>query len=252
MSMAHFGNDSNVGGQFPATRYSAILALSSGDSGERDRALDLLVRAYWSPLYKYARLRWRMTPDDASDLIQGFFALALEREFLQSYDQQRAKFRTFLRLCLDRHAANEHRARGTQKRGGAAEFISIEQSSAESELQSNGMSVPPDIDSWFEREWARRVFSLAIERLEKSCDSENKQLHYSLFHQYDLTDRDESDKLTYDMLAASHNISVTDVTNHLSLVRRKFRATLLEVIRELTGSDEEYRAEVRALLGLKI
>ncbi len=250
--MTHFGKDSNVGGQFPATHYSAIVALSSADNHERERALNLLVRAYWSPLYKYARLRWRMTPDDASDLVQGFFALALEREFLQSYDQQKARFRTFLRLCLDRHAANEHRSRGTQKRGGAAEFISIEQSSAESELQSIGLSVPPDIDSWFEREWARRVFSLAIERLKTSCDSDGKQLHFSLFHEYDLTDRDDSDKLTYDMLAASHNIPVTDVTNYLAFVRRKFRTTLLEVIRELTGSDEEYRAEVRALLGLKI
>ena len=250
--MAQFDQQENVGGQFPATRYSAILALSSSDASERDRALDLLVRAYWSPLYKYARLRWRMTPDDASDLVQGFFALALEREFLQSYDQQKAKFRTFLRLCLDRHAANEHRSRGTQKRGGAAEFISIEQSSAESELQSIGLSVPPDIDSWFEREWARQVFSVAIERLEKSCDTESKQLHFLLFQQYDLTDRDESNKMTYDILAAAHNIPVTDVTNHLAFVRRKFRSILLEVIRELTGSDEEYRAEVRALLGLKI
>lgn len=250
--MAGLEQNDSVSGRFPATRHSAILALSGGDATARERALDLLVRAYWKPLYKYSRIRWRMTPDDASDLVQSFFATALEKEYLQSYDQSKSRFRTFLRICLERFAANEHRSRASLKRGGGQEVISIEQSSAEQDLQSGGMIVPSDIDSWFEREWARQLFGLAIERLKTECERESKGVHFALFHQYDLADRDPDQPLTYEMLAAQYKISLTDVTNYLAVMRRRFRAHVLVLIRELTASDEEYREEVRSLLGMKI
>lgn len=241
-----------AGGQFPATHYSAIRALSGEDELARERALDLLVRAYWKPLYKYSRIKWRMTPDDASDLVQSFFATALEKDFLQSYDQSKARFRTFLRVCLERFAANENRNRSSLKRGGGQEVISIEQSAAELDLQSGGMIVSSDIDSWFEREWAKQLFALAIDRLKAECAQEGKDTHFALFLQYDLIDRDPEQPLTYEMLAAQFKVSVTDVTNNLAAMRRRFRAHVLSLIRELTGSDEEYREEVRSLLGMKI
>lgn len=250
--MAGFDQQDSVGGQFPVTRYSAIRALSGNDLPARERALDLLIRAYWKPLYKFSRIRWRMAPDDASDLVQSFFATALEKEFLQSFDQSKSRFRTFLRLCLERFAANENRSRASLKRGGGQEVISIEQSSAEQDLQSGGMIIPSDIDSWFEREWARQLFGLAIGRLKTECERESKGVHFALFHQYDLVDRDPDQPLTYDMLAAQYKISVTDVTNYLAAMRRRFRVHVLDLIRELTGSDEEYREEVRTLLGMKI
>ncbi len=250
--MAEFDRNDSVGGQFPATRHSAILALSASDAVARDRALDLLIRAYWKPLYKYSRIRWRMTPDDASDLVQSFFATALEKEYLQSYDQSKSRFRTFLRVCLDRFAANENRSRASLKRGGGQEVISIEQSSAEQDLQSGGMIIPSDIDTWLEREWARQLFTMAIERLKAECERESKGVHFALFHRYDLADHDPDQPLTYDMLAAQYKVSVTDVTNYLATMRRRFRAHVLDLIRELTASDEEYREEVRTLLGMKI
>ena len=42
---------------------------------------------------------------------------------------------------------------------------------------------------------------------------------------------------------------MTDVTNHLSRVRRELRRIVLEVLREMTASDEEFSEEARALLG---
>jgi len=41
------------------------------------------------------------------------------------------------------------------------------------------------------------------------------------------------------------------VTNWLAAVRRDFRAIVLDIIRELSGSEEEFRADVRDLLGIE-
>ena len=43
---------------------------------------------------------------------------------------------------------------------------------------------------------------------------------------------------------------VTQITNHLAAVRRAFRAAALAHLRELTASDEEFRAEARDLFGV--
>ncbi len=41
------------------------------------------------------------------------------------------------------------------------------------------------------------------------------------------------------------------VTNHLAAMRRQFRAIVLERLRELTSSEEEWEAEAAKLLGGK-
>jgi hypothetical protein len=245
-------NSHSAADRFPATRYSAILALSSSDVQERDRALDLLVRAYWNPAYKYLRVRWHLSADDAAVLVQSFFASAIEKEFLADYDQSKARFRTYVRLCLDRFAGNENRRQTAQKRGGDSSVVSIDFAVAEQDLEAAGLSVPPDIDSWFDREWTRQLFALAVERLRIETETDGKAIQFKLFRQYDLLDRDPEDNLTYESLACEHMIAVTDVTNHLTAMRRRFRAIVLELIRELTSSDEEYRDEVRTVLGIKI
>ena len=66
--MADDVNPSGDGGRLPPTRWSAVLAARSDDLAERTRALDLLIRAYWKPVYKYIRIRWNKPADDAQDL----------------------------------------------------------------------------------------------------------------------------------------------------------------------------------------
>ena len=57
-------------------------------------------------------------------------------------------------------------------------------------------------------------------------------------------------RATAEELAQELGVSVTDVTNYLSFARREFRRTVLEKLREITASEEEYRMEARAVLGV--
>lgn len=228
---------------FPTTRRSVVIALASTDASERTRAFDTLVACYWKPLYKVARVAWRRSREDAEDLTQSFFARAFEKESLATYDAGKASFRTFLRLLFERHVNNEWRAGQAIKRGGGEVHLDFE--SAEIEVASElTHTVTPE--EYFQREWVRSVFSVAVERLRSRCESEGKQVQFAIFEQYDL---DEDRGVSYRELATRFDIPETQVTNYLAAMRRRFREIVLDALREVTATDQEFRAEARALLG---
>ena len=51
-------------------------------------------------------------------------------------------------------------------------------------------------------------------------------------------------------LAQKFKIAPTDVTNYLAFARREFRRIALERLREMTASEDEFRREARAMLGV--
>src|SRR5262245_61288292 len=112
-------------GRFPATRRSAVVAVGSDDPAERARSFELLVRAYWKPVYKYLRLRWKRDAEEARDLTQAFFARSFEKRTFAVFDPSRARFRTYLRACLDRFALEQARSERREKRGGQAVVLSL-------------------------------------------------------------------------------------------------------------------------------
>jgi RNA polymerase sigma factor (sigma-70 family) len=235
---------------FPSTRHSILRAIKSADVAERRIAWEVLVASYWRPVYKYLRLRYRLSPEDAEDVTQGFFARALEKDFFERYDPAKARFRTFLRACVDGFAANEWRKETRQKRGGGVPRLSLDFASAEGELARFEPRTADDPDECFRREWVRSLFALALQKLEERCLAAGKPIHLELFRRYDV-EGPESERLpSYDELAREYGLPVTQVTNYLAWARREFRALVLATLRELTASDEEFRSEAQALLGI--
>ena len=244
--------DTNIGGpggRFPTTRRSAVLGVKSRDAAERRRSFETLVAAYWKPVYKYVRIRWRKSNEDAKDLTQGFFLRVMEKDYLAPYDPAKGRFRTFLRTCLDGYLANQHQAEGRLKRGGRAIHLSLDFETAEGELSRIDVAAPESLDRYFEEEWVRSLLGLAVEALSRECTARGREVAFDLFERYDLRD-DDADRLTYADLGRELGLPVTKVTNHLAFARREFRRLLLEQLREITASDEEFRLESRALLGI--
>lgn len=242
--------DTEIGrgpGRFPSTRRSAVLAIRGDDAEERTRAFEVLVGIYWRPAYKHLRLHWSRSNEDAKDLTQGFFASALERGTFASYEPERGTFRTYLRTCLDRYVSNEAKAASRLKRGGGSTSISLDFDAAEAEtsLRSDDASSP---EERFYREWARSVFSIAVEQLEWECRAEGRELRFRIF---ELTDVDPppGGKPSYAEIGEQFGIPVTSVTNQLFAARKRFRAIVVEVLRSATASDAEFRDEARRLLG---
>jgi hypothetical protein len=78
-----------------------------------------------------------------------------------------------------------------------------------------------------------------------------KEVHLRLFDRYVLDADDDAPKKGYKGLAAEFDLSTSDVTNYLAYGRREFRRIVLEKLRELTATDEEFHREARALLGVE-
>ena len=235
---------------FPRTRYSVVLATGSADARLRREAWDALVRAYWKPVYKYVRIVWRTGEDDAADRTQAFFARALEADFFSGYDPSKARFRTYLRVVLQRWLANEHKAAKRLKRGGDVTFVSLDFPAAERELQ-NPLATTAEPDAFFRQETIRSLFGLAVEDLRRLCDDAGKQIHFQVFERYDLHPASGDSRPTYREVADAFGLPITQVTNYLAFARRELRRLVLEHLRTMTGTDAEFREEALDLFGVE-
>ena len=235
----------------PATRHSIVAAISHGDAEIRRAGLDALVTVYWKPAYKYFRTNWHLSTDDAQDATQAFFARAIEKRFFDAFDPAKGRFRTFLRTCLDRFAANERKAAARLKRGGGWAIVPLDFETAERELQRHDAAAPADrvdIEEYFHREWVRSLLMLAVEDLRREYGELGKLVQFRVFQRYDIESAESGADATYASVAGELGISPTDVTNYLAAARKAFRRHLLDRLRSVCGDRDEFEAEARQLL----
>jgi RNA polymerase sigma factor (sigma-70 family) len=230
-------------GEFPPTRLSVLVDVRAGDPSLRARSLGILALGYWGPVYKHLRLRWRKPRDEAEEVTQAFFAAAVEKGFFAGYDPAKARFRTFVRTCVDRFAADERKASRRLKRGGGHRPVSWDAEVAEQEIEA--ATQQDDVEAVFEREFRRNLFRIALASLRAELSSQGRERHLRVFESYDLAP--PAGPPSYERVAGELGIKVSDVTYSLHFARRALRRHVLERLRELTITDEEYELEARAL-----
>ena len=235
--------------RFPLTRHSLVIAVQSEDLAARRIGWDGLAAAYWKPVYKYLRLQWRADTELARDWTQEFFARAMEKQFFARFDPARARFRTFMRVCIDGFVAKEREAAQRLKRGGGVAPLSLDFASAEGEIAGREPPAPDRVDEFFHREWVRSLFEQALADLERICAEQGKERQFELFRRYDLEAPERQEKLAYSDVASELGVPVTQITNWLHWTRSRMRELVLARLRAVCGSDEEYRDEARALFG---
>ena len=233
---------------FPATRLSVVERTRSDDAETRRVAWATIIEAYWKPAYKHLRMKWSLSPDGAADLTQDFFATTLEKDIVERYDPARARFRTYLRLCLDGFASNARKAERRQKRGGEVTLVPLDFQTAEGEMARHEGSVAADVDDLFYHEWVRALFERSVADLKQYAQQSGRPLMFEVFARYDLA-ADSAERPTYAGLASELGLTAATVTNQLAAMRRQFRQIVLTRLRELTSSDEEFEAEASRLLG---
>lgn len=227
---------------FPLTRQSAVRGAASEDPEVRERSWTTLVGAYWKPAYKHVRVKWSLPAADAADQVQAFFARAVERDLFEGYDPDRARFRTFFKVCLDRQVSNAAAAAQREKRGGPIAALDFD--AAERELAQAGAAAWQSPEDCFDREWRRALFSRGLDALQAWCEAEDKRAVWEAFARYDLCD---PPRPRYQDLAAQLGLPATTVTNHLALARRKLRQLVLAELEALTATDRELEEETAAV-----
>jgi DNA-directed RNA polymerase specialized sigma24 family protein len=231
---------------FPSTRHSIIERMRNPDEGVRRHAFGDLVEGYWKALQRYVGIQWRLSHDEAQDVTQGFLTEALQKEWLARYDPDKARFRTFIRVCIDRFVLNRQQAASRLKRGGGVDVVSLDEPDADEEMR---IASQPDADDVFRREFVRALFERTVEEVRGEYEAAGKAMHFAIFERYDI---DPPDEVSYAIVAREFNLTSSQVTNTLAQVRRRFRERALEILRTLSGSEAEFRREAREIFGMAI
>jgi RNA polymerase sigma factor (sigma-70 family) len=234
--------------RFPITRHSVVERIRAEDAEVRRLAFSDLVEGYWKPVYKHLRLTWRLSPEEAEDLAQGFFAEAFQKSWLERFDPAKARFRSFVRVCVDRYAMNARQADARLKRGGGTQTIRLDFAAAERELPPMAAAAA-DPEASFQQEFVRALFARAVAALRRELTAEGREAHFTLFERYDLA---PEEGVSYAQLAREMAWTTTQVTNRLAQVRRRFRELAMDDLRALCASDDEFRREARDIFGLEV
>lgn len=225
------------GSDFPSTCWSRLAA---GDEAAAGRALEVLAQAYWRPIAAFVRARWARTDDEARDATQEFFVWMLESGFLRRADPARGRFRGFVKTCLRNFLQDRERARRAWKRGGQHAVLSLDGAGENDPTPEPADPRAGEPDEALDAAWRRELLARASEALEAELAGRGKPVVFAVFRDFYLADLD----LDYAALAARHGITTVDVSNHLMLAKRRYRALLRSAVLETVGSDEELRAEL--------
>jgi RNA polymerase sigma factor (sigma-70 family) len=226
---------------FPPTRWSLIIATRERPTTEARRALAGLCGSYWYPLYAYAR-RVGHNAADAEDLTQGFFARLIEKHYLEDYDRERGRFRSFLLTSFRHYIANERDRALTQKRGGGR-VVALDLEDAERRYRLEPAD-PITPERLYERRWAMLLIERAMEKLEAEAD---RPSHFQRLRSF-LTG--EPAKTSYRQLAEQMGVSEGAAKMAVHRLRGKFRNLLQAQVAETVAGPEEIKEELRYLLSV--
>jgi RNA polymerase sigma factor (sigma-70 family) len=222
---------------FNTTHWSVVLAASAEACDAASVALEQLCRAYWKPVFVYAR-RCGWDHYSAEDLTQEFFQRVLERRYLAQADPQKGRFRNFLLVAFKHFLANEWDRVKAVKRGGRINFISIDH---EDFWEPCTTGTP---DQAFARAWALVFVDRVIARLRGDLERDEQRDQFDRLKHW-LTP-DESNE-PYAELAKQMGTTEGAVKMAVQRLRKRFATALREEVARTIMKPEEIEDEIRCL-----
>jgi RNA polymerase sigma factor (sigma-70 family) len=226
--------------QFPATRWTFVVA--AGDPRRKDArsALISLCESYWYPLYAYLRRRG-YPADPAQDLTQEFFTRVLEGGYLDRADPEKGRFRSFLLTSLKHFVADEEDRQRARKRGGG-QLVPFEFSSGEERYQHEPAheETPERI---FERRWALSVLDRVLEKLRDEFVQHGRLEHFERLKIFLLGQSDAP----YAALALEMNTSEGALKVAIHRLRKRYRELFRQEIADTVADPAEVESELRYL-----
>lgn len=209
------------------------MALRDNDFDRQRAGLEALISDYWYPCYAYLRRRG-LSPADAEDIAQDFFAGLLESGGLQQADPERGRFRNFLVASLRNHLANHVKREQTQKRGGLCKSLSLDFDSAENRyaLEPVDLETPQQL---FDRRWALTLMANSLERVRSLYEKSGRSAIFDRLKEHLVA----GDSPPLGEMAASIGLSEAALRVALHRLRKRCREALrAEVARTLQSNDD--------------
>ena len=229
---------------FVTTHWSLVLSARDRQSPQSAAALEKLCKVYWYPLYAFIRHSGQ-SKENAEDLTQAFFARLLSSQFLDSAEQERGRFRSFLLVALKRFMANEWDRAHAQKRGGFQTAISLDTDLAERKIQfeAAGSEMPPD--RAFERRWAMALLEQTMSRLRSEFDRAGKMAEFDRLKTFLTADRRE---IPYATAARELGMEEGALRVAVHRLRRRYRELFHEEVAHTLAQGESVEEELKYLM----
>jgi RNA polymerase sigma-70 factor (ECF subfamily) len=243
-----------VSASFATTRWTLVFAaakprtgVNGGDARVSEptashKALAELCRTYWPPLYAHAR-RHPLSPADAEDAVQGFFARLLRLDSLGTVDRSRGRFRAFLLGSFNHHLADLRDHARAEKRG-AHLLAPLDTQAAETAFaQTPAADLPPD--RAFDRAWALALLATVTSRLRDEYTATHRA---ALFDALSPSLAGRRADIAHAEIAAKLNLSEPAVRVALHRLRQRYRQLLREEIAPTVARDDDIEDELQLLL----
>jgi DNA-directed RNA polymerase specialized sigma24 family protein len=230
---------------FVTTQWSLVAQAGNLDDDQSRDALQVLCQNYWFPLYAFARRR--MDSEKARDMTQEFFCVLLDKNYLESADQQKGRFRAFLLTAFKRFLANQHDRENTIKRGGHVLKLSLDFDSADSRysLQPVDDLTP---DKVFERQWVLTLLENVMDRMREYYTAKSDE-HLKRFEILKPMIIGEAGA-DYAELSKQLGPSVDTLRVQVHRMRGKYQEMLRAEIAGTVASQEEVDDEIQRLFEL--
>ena len=226
--------------QFPATRWTLVVAATDPQRKETRSALASLCENYWYPLYAYLRRRG-YAADQAQDLTQDFLIRVLEGRYLDRAAPEKGRFRSFILTSLKFFVADEDDRQRAQKRGGGV-VVPLEFSSGEERYQHEPAhyETPERI---FERRWALAALDRVLEKLRGEFVRHGRAEHFERLKVFLLGQSDAP----YVALAREMNTSEGALKVAIHRLRKRYRDLFRQEIADTVADPAEVDSELRYL-----
>jgi RNA polymerase sigma factor (sigma-70 family) len=227
---------------FETTQWTLVVAAGDSQHPGSDAALADLCQSYWYPLYAYLRRRG-YPQEEAEDLVQGFFAQLLEKNYIKAADRERGRFRSFLLTSLKNFAANEWDRRKAVKRGGATTTLSLdfEDAAGRYVIEPADERTP---EQEFDRGWATAQLRHVLDRMREEADDGETNERFTLLAGF-LTG--EGEDIRYSDAAERLGMTEGAVKVAVHRMRQRFGNVLREEVARTLTDPEDVDDEIRHL-----
>jgi RNA polymerase sigma-70 factor (ECF subfamily) len=232
--------------QFATTHWTVVLTARDGDVDHASEALEALCRTYYNPVYAFVR-REGYPPHEAQDLTQAFFARFLEKDYLDSVDRQKGKFRSFVLACLKHFLSTARVRAGAIKRGGQQSFLSLDE--LEEHYQAGG---DPHLaaERAFDKHWATTIMEQALTALRHEFAVAGKGLQFEPLKKFLSAEPEEGE---YGALAMRLEMSSGAIAVAVHRMRQRYgelvRAEVANTVARPTDVEGEVHWLVEVLTG---
>ncbi|MCF7972994.1 MAG: sigma-70 family RNA polymerase sigma factor [Phycisphaerae bacterium] len=242
MTRSHANTDKTSQAWFATTRWSVVLSAQDKKSSQCRQALDGLCRTYWYPLYAFVR-RQGYPADQAADFTQGFFARCLEKDWLESVDQSKGRFRNFLLAAIKHYMSNERARERAKKRGGGKQIFSLDIATAETRyrIEPETTTTPEQL---YERQWALALLDTVLKDLQQQYLDEGKAEMFDLLKPCLIG---QTGSLPTTELARKLQCTEGSVRVMVHRLKKRYRELLRQHIADTVAGPEDVEAEMQHL-----